>query len=634
MKKWLALLLAAVMVLSLAACTQNDGSDNGDDTKAPETTAKTETTAKPTEETPAPDDISAEEVEGDEYLGKSTDFTYMISNGISNTTIFSEYEDAPVLDYVLQTEWDPDGNGNTRKITLDVWAPPASSEADYANTLLSTGEYPDVMNIQVANMTAYEMYEDGMSLDITDYVMKYMPNYRSFFERHPEYAGRETCIVDGERRYLCIYQLDEVAPGAWGGMMYRRDWIVKYGKDADGNSFSGEWLEDGNWTDNVVFPSGETFPKYVSDWEWMLAIFQEALAAEGISDGYAYSVAASGENGVGGDMESGFGATGMWYIDPEEGKVVYGAVKDGFRTYLECMNTWYQNGWINPSFYERAGEMFYLVDSGSVYSGKVGAWYGLTSQLGGAMQNEQIPWTNGIVVFAAPTPINDVYGDESCQNITPFAYYATGQFGGQIVITDKAADKDLPALFTFLDHFYDQKSGAIQATYGLSKEEVEDAKTVAPAAYERYVKMGLENGAYSITEEGKILKDPSYYPEDNNDIGGSTALVRFSKLTVESNLDRGYLPYYKEQMDLYRLYDAGPASIGNEISAQLTPDQSSHFSEVYTNISTYTNQAVPEFITGELDIHDDAAWQEFCDTLESYDYQSYCDDLNGVLGVN
>ena len=145
MKKWLALLLAAVMVLSLAACTQNGGSDGGDDTEAPETTAKTETTAKPTEETPAPDDISAEEVEGDEYFGKSTDFTYMVANGLTNTTIFSEYEDAPVLDYVLQTEWDPDRNGNKRKITLDVWTPPADSEGDYANTLISTGEYPDVI---------------------------------------------------------------------------------------------------------------------------------------------------------------------------------------------------------------------------------------------------------------------------------------------------------------------------------------------------------------------------------------------------------------------------------------------------------------------------------------------------------
>ena len=106
---------------------------------------------------------------------------------------------------------------------------------------------------------------EHMILDITDYVMQYMPNYRAYFERHPEYAGRETMLVNGERRYLCLYQLDEVTPEAWGGMVYRRDWIVKYGKDADGNSFSGEWGEDGNWTDNVVFPSGEVFPKYVSD---------------------------------------------------------------------------------------------------------------------------------------------------------------------------------------------------------------------------------------------------------------------------------------------------------------------------------------------------------------------------------
>ena len=84
-------------------------------------------------------------------------------------------------------------------------------------------------------------------------------------------------------------------------------------------------------------------------------------------------------------------------------------------------------------------------------------------------------------------------------------------------------------------------------------------------------------------------------------------------------------------MALYRIYDALKAGIGTEITAQLTPDQNNNFSEVYNNVSTYCAQAVQEFITGELDIHDDAAWEEFCETIDSYDVQSYCDDLNGII---
>ena len=579
------------------------------------------------------EEISWEEVDGDSYLGKSTDFSYMIANGIT-TTAFDNYADAPCLQYALAKEWDPDGNGNARKLTLDILTPPGGAESDYANTLVSTGEYPDVMNIVMTSMTAAEMYEDGMTLDITDYVMQYMPNYRAFFERHPQFVGRETIEVDGEKRYLCLYHLDEVTPQNWGGMLYRRDWIVKYGTNPEtGEAFSGEWQGE-NWVDDVVFPSGETYPKYISDWEWMLGIFQTALDDLGLEDGYAYCLASGGENGVYGDMESGFGGTGYYYIDPETGKCVYGAVSDGFRTYLECMHEWYEKGWINPAFEEHAGEMFFMVDMASVYSGKVGAWYGLTSQVGSTMDNsggdESNP-LNGIVVFPAPTAINDVYGDESVQNITPFIYYSTDQFGAQLVITEAAEDKDLPALFTFLDYFYGEE-GSILLTYGLSGDQVKECEEIAPGAAEIYKNWGLENGSYTITDEGKYLKDPIVLGDD--DISGASALVRFNGLTQEKDLDPGFPAYKEKEMALLNMYDTSAASIGAAITAQLTVEENTEQADRYNNTSTYASQVLPQFINGELDIYDDAAWEDYCDTLlNSYDALGYCDAINRVLGV-
>ena len=489
------------------------------------------------------------------------------------------------------------------------------------------------MNIVMTSMTASEMYEDGMALDITDYVVQYMPNYLSYFDRHPQFAGRETIEVDGEKRYLCLYHFDEVTPGNWGGMLYRRDWIVKYGTNPEtGEAFTGAW-EGNEWVDDVVFPSGETYPKYVSDWEWMLDIFQKALDEQGITDGYAYSIAYTGENGVNGDMESGFGSTGYYFIDPETGKCVYGAVQDGFRAYLECMHSWYEKGWINPVFEEHANEMFFMVDIASVYSGKVGAWYGLTSQVGGGMDtsggDESNP-LNGIVVLAAPTPINDVYGDESVQGITPFAYYSTGQFGAQLVITDKAEDKDLPALFTFLDYFYGEE-GANLLTYGLSAEQVKEAEETAPEAAQLYKSWGLENGAYTVDEEGWFHKDPVVVADDN--IGGACALVRFNGLTQEKYLDNGWEDYRKETMALLNMYDNSRSAIGGEITAQLTVEENEEQAERSNNISTYTAQTIPQFLTGDLDIGDDSDWADFVATLEDYDCYGYCDVINRVLGV-
>ena len=143
-------------------------------------------------------------LDSDSFLGKSTSFTYTISVNI-NTNFVNQYDEVAPLQYAMAKDWDPSGNGNTRKVDIKVIMPPSGSESDYLNTIISTGDYSDIMVLENANTNASEMYENGQSLDITDYVLQYMPNYLAYFDRHPELKGRETCLVNGEPRYLCLY---------------------------------------------------------------------------------------------------------------------------------------------------------------------------------------------------------------------------------------------------------------------------------------------------------------------------------------------------------------------------------------------------------------------------------------------
>ena len=145
----------------------------------------------------------------------------------------------------------------------------------------------------------------------------------------------------------------------------------------------------------------------------------------------------------------------------------------------------------------------------------------------------------GIVVFAAPSPINDVYGDADVQGIEPFYYYANGLIGAQIVITDKAKDKDLPALFTFLDYFFSPE-GSVLATYGLNADQLKELETLCPAAYELYQTLGLSEGAYTV-ENGKYKRNPLYLV--NDDVAGLAALLRFIRLEDLSNLQNDYPAY-------------------------------------------------------------------------------------------
>ena len=179
----------------------------------------------------------------------------------------------------------------------------------------------------------------------------------------------------------------------FSGFCYRRDWLVKYAVNpVTGEAFSGyysldqngntiheeQWTEDvdgDSWVDDVIFPSGTANPIYISDWEWMFEAFSRALEEEKIEDGYCLSVYYPGYN-ANGDLESGFGGTGvLWYMDAE-GKVHFGADGDGMKAYLECLHNWYEKGWLDQRFMERSGDMFYRIDETSFRQGKVGLWLG------------------------------------------------------------------------------------------------------------------------------------------------------------------------------------------------------------------------------------------------------------------
>lgn len=83
--------------------------------------------------------------DSDSYLGKSTSFTYTISVNIGTNAV-DEYEEVAPLQYAMAKEWDPSGNGNARKVDIDVIMPPAGSESDYLNTVISTRKYSDKRN--------------------------------------------------------------------------------------------------------------------------------------------------------------------------------------------------------------------------------------------------------------------------------------------------------------------------------------------------------------------------------------------------------------------------------------------------------------------------------------------------------
>ena len=373
---------------------------------------------------------------GDGTSGNADEtYTMWIYSG-QDAAYYLDYEENPALQYALQKKYGPD----EKSLAIDFWVPPSGSAADNYSTMMGSGDYPDVIDGSISDAPTV-MYETGQIMDLTELIPQYMPNYMKYLEEHPEIEHKAYVDIDGEKKMLFIRTMNEDRDYTYSGVEYRRDWIAKYGTNPEtGEAFSGEFTDEDDpdsWVDDVVFPSGGSDPIYISDWEWMFEIFDKAMEAEGITDGYCLSVYYPGFT-WNGDFTSSFGGgSPLWYEDLD-GKVQFGADKPQFRALMQCLNTWYKKGWLDQSFNQRTSDAHYAIDDTTTRQGKVGLWVGLESQLGGRMDVGASEYTEGICSYGAPWPINDVYGDESCKNVEPNAVEYTGLTGTTWYITTAA----------------------------------------------------------------------------------------------------------------------------------------------------------------------------------------------------
>lgn len=64
--------------------------------------------------------------------------------------------------------------------------PVTGSESDNFNTMIGTGEYPEILDLARSSESPQAMYENGVLMDITEYVEAYMPNYLAILDANPE----------------------------------------------------------------------------------------------------------------------------------------------------------------------------------------------------------------------------------------------------------------------------------------------------------------------------------------------------------------------------------------------------------------------------------------------------------------
>jgi maltose-binding protein MalE len=558
---------------------------------------------------------------------KTEEFSYWLGTG--EDAYYNDYADNPAIRYMTKfKKWGVDKNVN---ISLKYQIPATGSQLSSINTMIGSGDYTDIIDAAYYKQigTIGDLYKDGVILDLTDYVKKYMPNYLTWIDKHPAYKKFSTTNINGETKYLEIYDAND-SQDQWGGFCYRRDWLVKYGKNPTTNAaFTGGYDANKVWTDDVIFPSGGSDPTTFSDWEWMAGIFKTALTGEGITDGYAMSLGAGGYYGTG-DLMSSFGTNFSWFLDNDGKTLKYGANSEGFREYVKLMADWYAKGYINTKFADYSSDMFYKIDTNHVRQGKVGMWYGTAGELNdnddiseGKENNATNGYTNGICVFGARQPINDKYGTAATQNITPFNFYKIGLTSSSIVLSKTAKDKDIPALLSFFDYMYSDEGAALNY-FGLDKAQYEECQDPL------YKKYNLTDGAYSwVDKDGKDwvegtstgTKYGKFVDALRIDDGLSNAMKnnrcigrRFGSAYKYKGLDP---VVYTHGISEWNTFDSN-FDVYYKLTGLLSGDDAKTYSSTNTALTDFISAHLPAYVQGTRKVSDDTSWNSFVNAVNKY----------------
>ena len=256
-------------------------------------------------------------------------------------------------------------------------------------------------------------------------------------------------------------------------------------------------------------------------------------------------------------------------------------------------------------------------------SGKVGLWVGAAGNLDNKLYNANQPLTEGIVVFGAPQPINDIYGSDEQKLKIPDTMYQSKITGGGIAITDKAKDKDITLLLNFVDYLFSDE-GSLIRTMGLNAEQATAAKDPF------YEKIGLTNGAYRIENRGGqdyYLFDPIL--QENSDLKSAATGAKLVGRAANRYLDLQFGPAHLASRENWLKYEATGFKYYDATSLIPMDDQQT-IARIQARVEAeYMRIVVPQFIKGEKNFAAD--WETFVSDLKKRNYQTVTDLLNITL---
>ena len=294
-KRILSMLLATLMILSLAACggtgdTTSSGSPEGNNTSAPDVSGN--------------EDVTPQEATYPLTTEKKTLSVYIRDN---SSGVIGDYGRVAAFQAAAER----------LGVELEFVHPTTGGEADQFNLMIGSGKYPDIIvwEFSTAAMGLSELIDSGILIDMDGLIRQYAPNYLKVLERDPSYPKE---VRSDEGKYQAFYTFNVSIPLS-SGPVFREDLLAKYGLE---------------------------LPKTVDEWTNVMTTLKEK------DPNVSYPLTAS-KSYVGEvwfrELLPAYNTRTEFCLG-DNGQVVYGPATENFKAYLAKLAEWYNAGLIDPEF--------------------------------------------------------------------------------------------------------------------------------------------------------------------------------------------------------------------------------------------------------------------------------------------
>lgn len=260
-----------------------------------------------------------------------------------------------------------------------------------------------------------------------------------------------------------------------------------------------------------------------------------------------------------------------------DGTVYFGPVSDGFKAYITMLHQWYDDGIISSDFASAATEP----ETGAVLNGTVACWY----TAGSVVYTYMTSADEGFDLVYLPDPVSEDY-----QYVNTF--YPRVQTTGYS-ITTTCSNPELAC--QFFDYLYSEE-GQI------------------------FSRFGTEGVTFEYDENG----EPQYTELITNNPDGLTATQAVTSYLMQACVTDWWDTSFAQTDYQMKAYEIWTSNDDNSTacaypSCELNSEETELVSQTYTDMMTYYNTTVAQFVTGDMDI--ETQWQEYLDTMYSYNLE-------------